>query len=243
MVIILIINWHIYSWHHLVHTFMWLGIVSCQSLNYLTLFPNPSSTRCNTNLGCKTAFAIVRCMFWILHAKILMCEVACSQSVTLPFLHSFVISYIIMTNYAKALSIGVDEFIVSLDPTNGIHREITLLHFHEPIKFHDPIITFKMFIFIIIIGLHIIWNMSWVHKHVTQPSTMWSIPCSTVMNDILLKNVCACENDHNLVFTHVPSQCPFTCATKYFNEWEFHHVNNIWKALAPYTPSSITLKG
>jgi hypothetical protein len=31
-----------------------------------------------------------------------------------------------------------------------------LLHVHEPIKFHDPIITVKMFIFVIIIGFHII---------------------------------------------------------------------------------------
>jgi len=100
-----------------------------------------------------------------------------------------------------------------------------------------------MFIFVIIIGFHIMWNMSWVPKHLTQPSTMWSIPCSIVMNDILLKNVCACENDHNLVFTHVPSQCPFTCATKYLSEWEFHHVNNIGKVLALYTPSSIIFKG
>jgi hypothetical protein len=30
--------------------------------------------------------------------------------------------------------------------------------------------------------------------------------------------------------------------TKYFNEWEFHHVNDIGKVLAPYAPSSITLK-
>jgi len=49
-----------------------------------------------------------------------------------------------------------------------------------------------------------IWNMSWVHKHVSRPSTMWSIPCS-IMNDIFLNNVYACENEHNLVFTHVPS--------------------------------------
>jgi hypothetical protein len=52
---------------------------------------------------------------------------------------------------------------------------------------------------------------------------MWSIPCSTIMNDIFY----ACENDHNLVFIIVPLQCPFTCATKYFNEWEFHCVNDI----------------
>ncbi len=35
----------------------------------------------------------------------------------------------------------------------------------------------------------------------------------------------------------------FTCATKHFGEWEFHRVNNIGKALVPYDPSSITLKG
>ncbi len=62
------------------------------------------------------------------------------------------------------------------------------------------------------------------------------------MNDILLINVYACENDHDLVFTHVSSQYSFTRATKYFDEWEFHCVNNIGKALAPYAPSSITFK-
>ncbi len=117
MTIILINNWNIYSWHRLVRTFVWLNIVSCQFLNHLTLFSNPSSMRCNTNFRCKLAFAFVKCMLWILHANILMCEVACSQSVTLPSLHSFMISCIIMTNYARALSIGVDEFIVSLDLT------------------------------------------------------------------------------------------------------------------------------
>ncbi len=60
------------------------------------------------------------------------------------------------------------------------------------------------------------------------------------MNDILLRNVYACENDHNLVFTHVPLQCPFTCATKYFDEWEFHHMSDIGKVLAAYALSSIT---
>jgi hypothetical protein len=59
------------------------------------------------------------------------------------------------------------------------------------------------------------------------------------MNDILLKNVYACENDHNLVFTHVPLQCSFTCAIKYFDEWEFHHINNIGRRwlYMPQAPS------
>ncbi len=117
MAIILISNWHIYSWHCLVRTFVWLNIVSCHSLSHLTLFPNPSSMRCNTNPGCKTAFAFVRRMLWILHVNTLMCKVVCSQSVTSSSLHSFVISYIVVTNCARALSIEVDEFIVSLDPT------------------------------------------------------------------------------------------------------------------------------
>jgi len=86
-----------------------------------------------------------------------------------------------------------------------------------------------------------IWNMSWVHKHVTWPSTMWSIPCS-IMNDIFLSNVYACENEHNLVFTHVPSQCPFICATRYFGEWHFHFINDVGKTLISYAPSSITFK-
>ncbi len=63
------------------------------------------------------------------------------------------------------------------------------------------------------------------------------------MNDILLRNVCTYENDHNMVFTHVPSQCPFTCVKKYLCEWEFHRVNDIGKALVPYAPSFITFKG
>ncbi len=191
----------------------------------------------------ETTFAFVRHMLRILHANTLMCEVACSRSVTSLSLHSFVISCIIVTNCGR-FHLGWWIYYV-IRPYNGTHREIILLHIHvhEPIKFHDPIITFKMFIFVIIIRFHIIWNMLCIRKHVTQPSTMWSISCSTVMNDIFLRNVCACENDHNLVCTHVPSQCPFTCATKYLSEWEFHHANNIGKTLALYAPSSITFKG
>jgi hypothetical protein len=117
MATILISNWNIYSWHRLVRTFVWLSIISCQSLSRLTLFPNPSSTRRNTNPGCEIAFAFVRHMLRILHANTFMCEVACSQSVTSPSLHSFVISYIVVANCARAFSIGVDKFIVSLDPT------------------------------------------------------------------------------------------------------------------------------
>ncbi len=128
-------------------------------------------------------------------------------------------------------------------PYNATHMEIILFHGHEPIKLHDPIIICKMFIFTIIVRLHIILNMSWVHKHETQPFTMWSIPCSTIMNDILWNNVCACKNHHNLMFAHVPLQHPFTCAKRYFGEWEFHHINDVGKVLAPYVPSSITLKG
>ncbi len=145
---ILISNWDIYSWHRSVHTFVWLNIVSCQSLSYLTLFPNPSSMWCNTNPGCKITFAFVRHMLRILHANTLMCEVACSWSVTLSFLHSFVISY-------NPFHWGWWIHCV-IRPYNGTHKEIILLHVHEPIKFHDPIITVKMFIFVIIIGFHII---------------------------------------------------------------------------------------
>jgi hypothetical protein len=77
----------------------------------------PFSMRCNINLGCEIAFAFVRCMLQILHANTLMCEVACLQGVTSPSVHSFVISYIVATNCARAFSIGIDGFIVSLNPT------------------------------------------------------------------------------------------------------------------------------
>ncbi len=61
--------------------------------------------------------------------------------------------------------------------------------------------------------------------------------------DTLMCFCLTCENQHNLVFTHVPSQHPFTCVTRYFSEWELHHINDVGKVLAPYVPSSITLKG
>ncbi len=143
MATILISNWDIYSWHHLVHTFVWLNIISCQSLNHLTLFPNPSFMRCNINPRCEITFAFVKRMLRILHANTLMCEVACSQSVTLSYLHSFVISCIVMTNCAKALFHWGWWNHCVIRPYNGTHREFILLHVHEPIKFHDPIITFK----------------------------------------------------------------------------------------------------
>jgi hypothetical protein len=64
-----------------------------------------------------------------------------------------------------------------------------------------------------------------------------------VMNDIFMSNVYACENDHNLVFTHVPSQCPFICAIRYFGGWQVHFISDVGKALVPYAPSSIAFKG
>ncbi len=79
MTTIFINNWNIYSWHCLIHTFVWLNIVSCQFLNRFTLFPNSSSMRCNINPRCKNAFAFVRHMLQILHANILICEVASSH--------------------------------------------------------------------------------------------------------------------------------------------------------------------
>jgi len=58
------------------------------------------------------------------------------------------------------------------------------------------------------------------------------------MNDILLSSVCACEDHQIFVFTHVPSQHPFTCATRYFGEWELHHISDVGKMLAmPQAPS------
>jgi hypothetical protein len=138
MVTILINNWRLYSWHRLICTFIWLNIISCQSLKCLTLFPNPSSTQCNTNPRCEIAFAFVRHMLQILHANILMCEVACWQSTTLPSLHSFVIFCIIVTNCAKALSIGVDEFIMSLDPTMAPIRKSLCSMFMSPPNFMIP---------------------------------------------------------------------------------------------------------
>jgi len=63
------------------------------------------------------------------------------------------------------------------------------------------------------------------------------------MNDIFMNNVCACENHHNLAFTHFSSQHPFTCAIRYFGEWEFHFISDVGKVLVMYAPSSIALKG
>jgi hypothetical protein len=107
MATIFINNWKIYSWHCLIRTFVWLNIFSCQFLSCLTLFPNPSFTWCNANPGCETTFAFVRCMLWILHVNIFMCEVACSQNVTSPSVHSFVIFCIVTTNCARALPLGL----------------------------------------------------------------------------------------------------------------------------------------
>ncbi len=58
------------------------------------------------------------------------------------------------------------------------------------------------------------------------------------MNHILLSNVYACENHQNLVFTHVPSQHPFTCGTKYFDESKLHRISDVGKVLVmPQIPS------
>ncbi len=211
MAIIFINNWDIYSWHCLVYTFVWLNIVSCQSLSHLTLFPNPSSMCCNTNLGCENAFAFVRRMSQILHVNLLMCEVACSQNVTSFSLHSLVISCIVVTNYAKALSIGVTKFIVSLDLTMPPIRKSFYSMVVNPLNSMIPLSPLRCSS-----SPSLLDSISFGICHGSV--NMWLIICFIIMNDIFLSNVCACENHHNLVFTHVPLQCLFTCGTRYFYE-------------------------
>jgi hypothetical protein len=53
----------------------------------------------------------------------------------------------------------------------------------------------------------------------------------------------ACENNHNLVLTQIPSQYPFICATCILKNWILHLAHDSDKLLAPNHTNTITFKG
>ncbi len=165
MATILINNWNIYLWHRLdVHLCDW-------TLFHVNLwviwhyFPIHLLCGVTPILGVKLHLSLwgicyeyympilscVKCMF-------IKCHIA---------FFTFIYDFLHCSDQLCKSPIHWGWWIYCvIKPYNGTHKDITLFHVHVPIKFHDPIITFKMFIFIIIIGLHIIWNMLWVCKHV-----------------------------------------------------------------------------
>jgi len=62
-----------------------------------------------------------------------------------------------------------------------------------------------------------------VCKHDNKTSMIRSIPCPTILNDILFNEICTCKKNNNLMFAQVSTQHPFTCATNILGEkkWDF----------------------
>jgi hypothetical protein len=75
-----------------------------------------------------------------------------------------------------------------------------------------------------------------VCKHGGKTSTIKSIPCPTILNDIFLNEIGTCKKNGDLMFTQISMQCPFTCATNILGERKWDLICHIWMLLASYDP-------
>jgi hypothetical protein len=75
-----------------------------------------------------------------------------------------------------------------------------------------------------------------VHKHGNKTSTIRSIPCPTILNDIFFSEIGTCKKNGNLMFTQESTQCPFTCATNILGEIKWDLICHIRMLLALYHP-------
>jgi len=75
-----------------------------------------------------------------------------------------------------------------------------------------------------------------VRKHSNITSTIISIPCPTILNDIFFSEIDTCKNNNNLMFAQVSMQCPFPRATSILSERKWDLVCHIWMLLVSYHP-------
>jgi hypothetical protein len=79
-------------------------------------------------------------------------------------------------------------------------------------------------------------QISRVRKHGSKTSTIRSIPCPTILNDIFFSEIGTCKKNGNLMFTQVSMQCSFTCATSILGERKWDFICHIQMLLALYHP-------
>ncbi len=108
-----------------------------------------------------------------------------------PF-YSFVISCMVWCKWTNVVSKEAIEFNAC---TTIICRGKILIHGSNPTYVNDPFIT--IIHKTIILRIRTIGNMFGVYKHGGQPTMIRSIPCFTILNDILLGNIHDHQNNHN----------------------------------------------
>ncbi len=75
-----------------------------------------------------------------------------------------------------------------------------------------------------------------VCKHGNKTSTIRSITCPTILNDIFFSEINTCKKNGNVMLTQISAQHPFTCATSIFGERKWDLICHIRMLLASYHP-------
>ncbi len=128
------------SWYVFMRSSL-VNIVLCQSFNLWIEYPKLPFTRCNDIPRCNYSFAFVRCMFWIYDATTLMINVAWSQSVTPPCVHSSLISYIVLFKQIIVPSKRSNWTTMLIKTPNFIYRKRTFINGINQTNIDDPFIT------------------------------------------------------------------------------------------------------
>ncbi len=147
------------------------------------------------------------------------------------------ISYITLPIWVSIFSMKVDEFegwlwSLFFHIGGGIIWCLKLAHINNPWLFRMIFIGLFIIRFIVINV-----QIGKVHKHGSKTSTIISILCPTILNDIFFSEIDIYKKNNNLMFTQVSTQCPFMCATiilLYLAKWDL--VCHIWMLLALYHP-------
>ncbi len=188
-------------------------------------------------LGCMTSFALER---WIPHTFVAITrnnDVVWSMSWTPPSLISLMIFLHYVTNLNKCFlhegewTWRLVVILLFFHIGGGIIRSHKFAHINNPWFFR--VIFIGLFIIrFIIINVQI----GKVRKHGGKTSTIISIPCPTILNDIFFNEINTCKKNNNLMFAQFSMQCPFICATNIFGERKWDLLRHIWMLLASYHP-------
>jgi len=134
---------------------------------------------------------------------------------------------------SKAFSMGVDELWRLIMIFLFFHIRGGIIWSHKFTHINNPWFFKMIFISLFIIRFIVI-NVQ-IGK-VRKSSTIRSIPCTIILNDIFFSEIDTCKKNGNLMFTQVSMQHPFTCATIIFGERKWDLICHIRMLLVSYHP-------
>jgi len=188
-------------------------------------------------LGCMTSFTLER---WIPRTFVAITrnnDVVWSISWTLPSLTSLMIFCIMSPIWANVFSMGVDElegwlwFYLFFHIGGGIIQSHNLTHINNPWFFKMIFIDLFIIRFIVINV-----QIGKVNKHGNKTSTIRSILCPTILNDIFFNEISTCKKNGNLMFIEISTQCPFTYAISILGERKWDLICHIRMLFDSYHP-------